>query len=230
MQGQSDSEAISESSGRTRSHRTEAVGAPPREGWRLYQTIRYLLRWLRWWARLEAKGLENLPLSGPVLIVSNHDAWLDPLVMVEAMMWRERQLRFLAKSTLWKFPPIAWILDGAGQIPIRRGKSDRAALEAAVDALGRGEAIGIFPEGTLSRGDRLRARRGVSRLAQACPEVPVVLVAVEGGTDLKRFPRRPRVKIDFFEPAGGQARPEEDPAELAARLLDEIRERVPPTH
>jgi 1-acyl-sn-glycerol-3-phosphate acyltransferase len=200
-----------------------------RKGWKLYQTIRFLLRWLRWWVRLEVRGLENLPLHGPALIVSNHDAWLDPLVIVEAMMWRERQLRFLAKSTLWKSRILAWILDGAAQIPIRRGESDTAALEAAIDALGRGETVGIFPEGTLSRGENLRARRGVARLAQACPGVPVVLVAVKGGTDLKRFPKRPHVAIEFFTPAAGQPRPDEDPAELSQRLLDEIRERVPRT-
>ena len=205
------------------------VARTQRQGWKLYQTIRYLLRWLRWWARLEVKGLENLPARGPALVVSNHDAWLDPLVILEAMMWRERQLRFLAKSTLWKSRIIAWILDGAAQIPIRRGQSDTAALENAVEALGRGETVGIFPEGTLSRGENLRARRGVSRLSKACPGVPVVLVAVEGGTELKRFPKRPRVRIEFFAPAGGQPRADEDPAELAQRLMDEIRDRVPAT-
>jgi 1-acyl-sn-glycerol-3-phosphate acyltransferase len=199
------------------------------QGWKLYQTIRYLLRWLRGWVRLEVRGLENLPASGPILVVSNHDAWLDPLVILESMMWRGRQLRFLAKASLWKFRPFAWILDGAGQIPIRRGESDAAAIESAVAALHGGEAIGIFPEGTLSRGEQLRARRGVARLALAVPEAPVVLVAVEGGTDLKRFPKRPRVKIEFFPPDGGQARPGEDPGELARRLLAEIRERVPVT-
>jgi 1-acyl-sn-glycerol-3-phosphate acyltransferase len=196
------------------------------QGWRLYQTIRYLLRWLRGWVRLEVRGLENLPATGPILVVSNHDAWLDPLIILESMMWRGRQLRFLAKASLWKFGPFAWVLDGAGQIPIRRGESDAAAIEAAVAALDSGEAIGIFPEGTLSRGEELRARRGVARLALACPEAPVVLAAVEGGTDLKRFPKRPRVKIEFFLPAGGQARPGEDPGELARRLLGEIREKV----
>ncbi len=199
------------------------------QGWKLYQTIRYLLRWLRGWVRLEVRGLENLPASGPILVVSNHDAWVDPLIILESMMWRGRQLRFLAKASLWKFRPFAWVLDGAGQIPIRRGESDAAAIESAVAALDRGEAIGIFPEGTLSRGEELRARRGVARLARACPDAPVVLVAVEGGTDLKRFPKRPRVKIEFFPPAGGQARPGEDPGELAGRLLAEIRDRVPVT-
>jgi len=203
-----------------------ATTAVRRQGWKLYQTIRSLLRWLRWWVRLEVRGLEHLPARGPVLVVSNHDAWLDPLVILESMMWKDRQLRFLAKASLWEFTPFAWILDGAGQIPIRRGAGDLAAIEAAVSALGDGEAIGIFPEGTLSRGQELRARRGVARLALACPEAPVVLAAVEGGTDLKRFPKRPRVRIEFFPPEGGQARQGEDPGELARRLLVEIREKV----
>ncbi len=205
------------------------VAVSERRGWKLYQTIRLILRPLRWWARLRVKGLENLPRKGAALIVSNHDSWLDPLAIIEAMMWRERQLRFLAKHTLWKFKPLAGILDTADQISIRRGESDTEALENAVEALGRGEMIGIFPEGTLSRGTNLRARRGVSRLARACPGVPVLLVAVTGGTDLKRFPKRPQVTIEFFEPEGGQPRPGEDDQELAQRLLDEIRARAPRT-
>jgi 1-acyl-sn-glycerol-3-phosphate acyltransferase len=204
---------------------TEAVSE--RRGWKLYQTVRLMLRPLRWWARLRVVGLENLPRNGAALIISNHDSWLDPLAIIESMMWRERQLRFLAKQSLWKFKPMAWILDEADQIPIRRGEGDVAALEAAVDALGRGETIGIFPEGTLSRGTNLRARRGVSRLARACPGVPVVLVAVIGSTDVKRFPKRPRVTVEFFTPAGGPPRPDEEDQDLAQRLLDEIRAKAP---
>ena len=87
--------------------------------------------------------------------------------------------------------------------------------------------IGIFPEGTLSRGTELRARKGVSRLSRACPGVPVVLVAVTGSTDLKRFPKRPQVTVEFFEPAGGQIKPDEDPQDFSQRLLDEIRDKAP---
>ena len=206
-----------------------ATGAPRRDGWRLYQALRLALRWLRWWVRLEARGLAALPRQGPVLVVSNHDSWLDPLAIAEVMMWRERQVRFLAKASLWRWRITAAILDRIAQIPIRRGTGDAGALDAAVAALRRGEAVGIFPEGTFSRGRSLRARRGVARLARACPEVPVVLAAVEGGTALTRFPRRPRVTVELFLPAAGQARADEPPAELAQRLLDEIRVRVPPT-
>ena len=86
----------------------------------------------------------------------------------------------------------------------------------------------VFPEGRLSRGERLRARSGVARLASWCPGVAVVLCAVSGTTDYVRFPRRPRVAVSFFLPQGGQPRAGEEPAELAARLLEEIRQNVPP--
>lgn len=183
---------------------------------------------LRSWARLEVAGLEVVPATGPILLVSNHDSLLDPLALIDAMMWRGRQLRFLAKSTLWDSRVLASVLDRAGQIPIRRGQGDEAALGAAISALERGEAIGIFPEGTISRGQRLRARKGVARLVRACPGVPVVLAAVRGGTDLARFPSRPRVTVEFFLPGTGQPDPGEEPDELSERLLAEIREKVPP--
>lgn len=200
----------------------------PQGGRELYQAVRGMLGWLKWWARLEVRGLDVVPAGGPVLVVSNHDSWLDPLALIETMMWKDRPLRFLAKDTLWKSRFLAAILDRAGQIPIRRGAGDDGALSAAVTALEHGEAVAIFPEGTISRGQELRARRGVSRLIRACPGVPVILAAVEGGNMVKKFPRRPRVIVEFFLPLGGQPRPEESLQELADRLIAEIREKVPP--
>ena len=61
------------------------------------------------------------------------------------------------------------------------------------------------------------------------PEAHVTLVAIEGTSDLTGFPRRPQLRVRFFDPAGGQPRPDEDPGELSARLLAEIRELVPPS-
>ena len=120
------------------------------------------------------------------------------------------------------------MLDGTRQIPIDRGAGDVAALETAVAALREGEAVCIFPEGTISRGQYLRARRGVARLAEAAPDARIVLAAVSGGTDLVRFPRRPRVVVELFAPADGHRLPGEDHAAFAGRLLGEIRERVAP--
>ena len=142
---------------------------------------------------------------------------------------RRRQIRALAKSDLWKVRGLAPILNGMGQIPIERGAGDAQALARAIEALRQGACIGVFPEGTRSRGKVLRARSGLGRLALEVPQAHLTLVAIEGTSDLTGFPRRPRIKVRFFDPAGGQARPDEDPGELSARLLAEIREFVPPT-
>ena len=202
------------------------------DGWRLYQAIRLALRWLRWWVRLEARGLDAVPRRGPVLIVSNHDSWIDPPAIAEVMMWRPRQVRFLAKSSLWKLRVTATILDGLGQIPVNRGAGDVVAMESTIDALRRGEAVGIFPEGTFSRGRRLRARRGIARLAQACPDVPIVLVAAR-----RRHRRQPvaaaasglarvlRAGRGPASPRRGARRPRSAPArrDPRARAADALR-------
>lgn len=188
-----------------------------------------LIFWpLKWWCRLEVQGIETIPESGAVLVVSNHDSWMDPLALGAAIMTRDRPLRFLAKASLWHTWIQRVLLDGMGQIPIERGVGDTQAMQAAIDALAAGDAVGIFPEGTISRGRPMRARRGVARLAQGAPSAAVVLAAVSGGTDAIRFPKRPHIVVELFEPAGGQPRPDEPPGDLAERLMAEVRERVPP--
>jgi len=199
-----------------------------RERTRTYGLAMNVNKPVAFWGRLRVEGLEAMPESGPVLLVGNHDSHWDPL-MVGIAAHGHRQIRALAKSDLWKVRGLAPILNGMGQIPIERGKGDKEALARAIEALRAGVCIGVFPEGTRSRGRALRARSGVGRLALEVPEAHVTLVAIEGTTDLGGFPRRPRIRIRFFDPAGGQPRPDEEPGALSARLLAEIRELVPPS-
>jgi 1-acyl-sn-glycerol-3-phosphate acyltransferase len=199
-----------------------------RERTRTYALAMALNRPVAWWGRMHVDGLETLPAEGPLLLVGNHDSHWDP-VMVGIAAHRRRQIRALAKSDLWKIRPLAPVLDGMGQIPIERGKGDAQALARAIEALRAGVCIGVFPEGTRSRGKVLRARSGVGRLALEVPEAHVSLVAIDGTSDLTGFPRRPRIRIRFFDPVGGQPRPGEDPGDLSARLLAEIRALVPPS-
>ena len=193
-----------------------------------YRAAMALNRPVALWARLQVEGLESVPADGPLLVVGNHDSHWDPVMVGVAAVGR-RQIRALAKAELWDVKGLGPILNGMGQVPIKRGTGDREALAKAIETLRAGACIGVFPEGTRSRGKELRARSGVGRLALEVPEAHVTLVAIEGTTDLSGFPRRPRVKIRFFDPAGGQPRPDEDPAELSARLLAEIRALVPPS-
>jgi 1-acyl-sn-glycerol-3-phosphate acyltransferase len=183
---------------------------------------------VRWWGRLEVAGLEHLPLTGPVLLAGNHDSYWDTVTVGIAGMPR-RQIRALAKSSLWK-PVIGTVLDGMGQIPIDRGRGDVGALDRAVDELRNGACIGIFPEGTRSLGRTLRARSGIGRLAERVPEATIVCVAVSGTVFIPRFPsERPRIRVEFFRPAGGGLMPGENPKAFADRLLAEIRQRAPIT-
>jgi 1-acyl-sn-glycerol-3-phosphate acyltransferase len=180
---------------------------------------------VRTWGRLEVVGLDALPEDGPVLLAGNHDSYWDPVVIGVAAL-RRRQIRALAKASMWKVKGLDRVLDGMGQIPIERGHGDAAALTRAIEELRAGACIGIFPEGTRSLGRELRARSGIVRLAEAVPEARIVCCAVVGSTDIPRFPKRPRVRAHFFAPSSERA-PEDSPNDFAARLLSEIREEAP---
>jgi 1-acyl-sn-glycerol-3-phosphate acyltransferase len=181
---------------------------------------------VRGWGRLEVQGLEHLPLDGPVLLAGNHDSYWDPVTVGIAALPR-RQIRALAKSSLWKIRGLDRVLDGMGQIPIDRGAGDARALDRAIEELRGGACIGVFPEGTRSLGRELRARSGFGRLAAAVPEAQVVCCTVTGTVHITSFPTRPRVAVRFFTPAGGGLVDGETPGELSARLLAEIRSHAP---
>jgi 1-acyl-sn-glycerol-3-phosphate acyltransferase len=181
---------------------------------------------IRAWGRLEVEGLEHLPTSGPVLLAGNHDSYWDPLAIGSAGLPRN-QICALAKSTLWNIPVLGKILNGMGQIPIDRGKGDLHALDLAVEALRDGRCIGVFIEGSTSKGRRLRARSGFGRLAESVPESEIVLATVEDCKVISRFPRRPSIRVRFFRPEGGGLQPGESPKEFSVRLLAELRSHAP---
>jgi len=181
---------------------------------------------VRAWGRLDVEGVENVPPDGPVLLAANHDSYWDPLAIGLAARSR-RQIHALAKSQLWRNPVTARVLNGMGQIPIDRGTGDVGALSRAIAALREGHCIGVFPEGTRTRGRTLRARSGFGRLADAVPEAAIVLCAVTGTTDIPAFPKRPDISVRFFRPAGGDRVDGETPAEMSVRVLEEIRAQAP---
>lgn len=180
---------------------------------------------VRWWGRLEVSGAELLDRPEPAVLFGNHDSQWDPLVAGVAAP--NRQIQALAKSSLWGNPVVSWVLDHMGQIPIERGRGDTAALGRAIEELGAGACIGVFPEGTISRGRPMRALSGAGRLALAVPESRVVGLRIVGAVDIVRFPKRPRIRVEFFEPAGGQPHEGESAAALTKRVMGEVRSTAP---
>ena len=161
--------------------------------------------------RLHARGRENIPREGGLVLACNHVSSFDPWPL-GLPLWPERQLRFMAKSELYWFP-LTFVLDGAGAFPVRRGQADVEAIETAVRLAAAGDVVAMFPEGTrrqkgLVKRFEARPRTGAARIALEAG-VPLVPAAVSGTDHLRRFARL-RVAygspVDIDDLRGGDAR------------------------
>jgi 1-acyl-sn-glycerol-3-phosphate acyltransferase len=165
--------------------------------------------------RLEVRGLENFPMSGAVIIASNHVTNFDVFPLQIAI---PRPIFFMAKAELFRFPLMDAFFRNVGAFPVKRGEKDLWALRHAAKVLAHGQMLGMFPEGTRSKGKGLRvAKTGTARLAidAACPIVPV---AVAGSDEFfTSFPRRTHVTITLMEPV--HPKPGETPLALTDRLM-----------
>jgi 1-acyl-sn-glycerol-3-phosphate acyltransferase len=126
--------------------------------------------------RFRSKGEEHLPLNGGFVLSANHSSNLDPWPL-GLPLYPERQLRFMAKSEMYRYAPLRWILSGAGAFPVRRGMGDEDAIRKAIELARAGEVVAIFPEGT-------RRRKGVVKRHQARPHTGAARVALQAGVPL----------------------------------------------
>jgi 1-acyl-sn-glycerol-3-phosphate acyltransferase len=157
--------------------------------------------WLLWLvgpARVE--GLENVPRTGPMLVVANHCSNLDPPTVGWAVGHRSgRVIHFMAKEEMRTWPVAGWLARNAGVIFVRRGAGDRSAQRFALAILERGAALGVFPEGTRSRNGRMADGRAGAALLAMRTGVPVLPVGVSGTQHIFRgrrlIPRRSGVTI-----------------------------------
>ena len=92
-------------------------------------------------------GKENIPDKGPLLLISNHQSYLDPLLCGITL---KRPLYFLARHTLFKNKFSAWLLTSVNTIPVRRGEADLSAIRAVIAKLKQGAGVCLFPEATRS--------------------------------------------------------------------------------
>jgi 1-acyl-sn-glycerol-3-phosphate acyltransferase len=161
-----------------------------------FTTLLFRRRWQR---------IELIPATGPAIVAVNHVSYADPLLFGRFIWDAGRVPRYLAKSSLFRLPfPLGQIVRGAGQIPVHRGTADASqALQGAVDALGRGEMVLIYPEGTVTRDPDfwpMQAKTGVARLALLAPHVPVIPVGQWGAQNFldvyhRRFRPWPRTRV-----------------------------------
>jgi len=166
--------------------------------------LRLLLRFIfRVFIRVTVINPENVPAEGSGIISGNHETMLDMFMIGYRL---PRYVKWMAKSELYKFKPLGWLISKWGAYPVKRGQHDTGAVSQTVKYLNAGELVGMFPHGTRSRGRGLSlpAKTGFLRVACAA-NAPIIPVAIWGklhifGRAYVRFGKP--VKPDMLVPAG----------------------------
>lgn len=203
------------------------------------------------------RAAAQLP-AGPIIVISNHTSYADGVLLALACRRMGRSLRLLAAAGVFRAPVIGALARRLGFIRVNRGASDAAgALDEAAEALAAGEAVGLYPEGRLTRDPAMwpeRAKTGAVRLALRT-DAPIVPVAMLGAHDVvgrrriaatlaRNLVRRPTVATRVGDPinirevmhVGPAAEPTADEVRIAAdlvmaqlvELVADLRGEVPP--
>ena len=154
-----------------------------------------LLAFSRW----QVEGRENVPPSGPLIIVANHLSLADPPLLSASI---PRRITFMAKEELFH----SWggvFVRAFGAFPVRRGELDRGAIRQALEVLEGGRALGMFPEGGRSSNIQLKpASPGTALVAarSGAPILPVGICGSEGISGIGIVSRRPRFIVTIGRP------------------------------
>jgi len=151
----------------------------------LYFTIFY---------RVELINKENVPERGAALLCSNHVGAMDMFFIGYKI---KRLVHYMAKSELFRIPVIGAIIRWLGAFPVNRGKGDVGAMKTVFRLLDEGKIVGIFPEGTRTRGKidvNRKIKPGIALMAIKS-DVPIIPVAIKGSYKLFG-----KVKVIFGQP------------------------------
>ncbi|MBK1988914.1 1-acyl-sn-glycerol-3-phosphate acyltransferase [Sphaerospermopsis aphanizomenoides BCCUSP55] len=127
--------------------------------------------------RVKIYGVENVPQTGPLLVVSNHASYFDPPIVSSCVC---RPVAYMAKEELFKVPVLAQAIKLYGAYPVSRGTADRNAIRAALESLAQGWAVGVFLEGTRTPDGRITDPKKGAALLAAKAKVPFLPVSLWG--------------------------------------------------
>jgi 1-acyl-sn-glycerol-3-phosphate acyltransferase len=166
-----------------------------RIGWLCFRAL--YATYFRW----RVYGAENVPATGGVILASNHASFLDPPLVGSGL---KRDINYLARESLFRFPGIGALLRSWNSVPVDRDGGGAKGLKTILDRLLRGAGIILFPEGTRTRDGKLQPARSGIGLTVIKSTAPVVPVRVFGtfeayGRD-RKFPRPYRVTLKYGKP------------------------------
>jgi 1-acyl-sn-glycerol-3-phosphate acyltransferase len=173
-------------------------------GWMMFRAMFKLL--FRW----RVYHPENVPLTGPVILASNHASFLDPPLVGSGL---PRCINYLARETLFRFPIVGSILRSWNAVPVDRDGTSPSGLRNILNRLQKGGAIILFPEGTRTRDGNLQPARSGIGLTVVKSNAPIIPVRVFGtyeayGRHMK-LPHPKRVIVKYGKPMMFEALREE---------------------
>jgi 1-acyl-sn-glycerol-3-phosphate acyltransferase len=150
---------------------------------------------------LKVRGKSNLPRTGGVLVISNHQSFLDPVVL--AVMF-DRPFAFLADAYLFKFKPFAWLIRKLNAFPIRTGQGDVGAMKETIRLLQSGQVLNVYPEGHRTPDGRLHKIEGGVALVIRRAKVPVLPAIIVGAYEAfprhAVFPKAGKIRVIYDQP------------------------------
>jgi len=173
--------------------------------WNYYLVTRLTRAVVFTFGRWEVVGADRIPEDGPVVLIANHMHLLDPPLVAASM---QRRLHPMAKRELFETPLVGWWFWLYGAFPVRRFSGDMGAMRVARNYLRSGEVVLMFPEGTRSHGNGMRAALPGAAMVAMLAKAPVVPVGITG-TESIRLPGvlfrwirrdRPYLRVEFGEP------------------------------
>ena len=189
-----------------------------------YLVVQSLTRYLAVTAfQVRCWGRENFPRTGGALVCSNHQSFLDPVVIGNSS---SRPINYLARKSLFQFGPLGWLLDFVNTIPVEREGFGVGGIRETLRRLKRGEMVLLFPEGTrCSDGQIQPFKQGFSAIARRS-RVALVPVGVDGAYDAwprsERLPQFQQVRVVVGEPLS----PELVQSLDDEQLLEELSRRI----
>lgn len=185
----------------------------------IYRFCRGLLRLIyKFLFRLEAHGKEHVPQEGGVLLCSNHISLLDPPTVGILL---DRKVHFMAKKELFDVFAFGWLIRQLGAFPVKRGGVSKESIKTSLTLLRTGNVMGIFPEGTRSKGeDGGSGKRGAATFALRS-DAAVVPVAIIGNYKLFK-----KTKVVYGLPVDLEPFKGKDVPDAIERATDLIMSRI----
>lgn len=193
----------------------------------------FFRRYLHLLHLVEVSGAEHIPAKGPVILCANHSSYLDSMLVG---ICTRRPVRFLIHQAFYRHRLFGFFIRSCGAIPVTQGHSDREAMRRATALLARGEVLGIFPEGRLSRTGLPAPGKPGAALLAATVGAPIVPITIAGAFFVypkgEKFPRPGKISIKVHPqlPVDPARRKEKRYLEgVTGAVMERIARSLPPT-